>query len=211
MQAERVRLGAIFKTARSWNDLEQRLAQEGMDVERKGQGIVVADEDGEMKLSELMKEIRLNQLEERFGQTFEDYRPRVRPDKRRTEHSWSGEDDDPEEVQRLHGQYLQLTQAMDAKQLAFALHGLGLVSLAQLNRAKENVTAAKELVDRNLPLLDRLLALRDPNSKNAEPSPAKVARLVRHIRGEQNGDDGPTTQRRHPQRAGKRSKRSRGR
>lgn len=64
------KLGPAFGQAASWSDLDAGLAAEGLHLQRKGQGLVLTDGTGEMKLSDLGKGIRLPALEARFGSPY---------------------------------------------------------------------------------------------------------------------------------------------
>ena len=57
----------IFKDARSWEELHQRLAEVGLYLERKGQGLVVTDDNHYVKASSVDRAASLRALEERFG------------------------------------------------------------------------------------------------------------------------------------------------
>ena len=65
--AERPLLAPMFQSARSWPELTAALADRGLALRRKGQGLVVVDATGEMKLSELGTGVRLVMLEARLG------------------------------------------------------------------------------------------------------------------------------------------------
>ncbi|MBU2531162.1 MAG: relaxase/mobilization nuclease domain-containing protein [Alphaproteobacteria bacterium] len=60
-------LRPLFHTANSWEELEAGLASDGLRLVAKGQGLVIADDTGEMKLSDLGAGIRQAGLEARFG------------------------------------------------------------------------------------------------------------------------------------------------
>ena len=70
---KRGRIAETIEKCGSWKELARALAVDGITLERKGQGIVLGDATGTMKLSDLKKDIRLKPLEERFGQTWADY------------------------------------------------------------------------------------------------------------------------------------------
>ena len=76
VRAERDDLVATLETARSWDDLGQRLAQKGLTLDGKGQGIVITDGASEVKLSALGKGIRKPKLEEKFKEGWSSYRAR---------------------------------------------------------------------------------------------------------------------------------------
>lgn len=66
-------LGPIFEEATSWRDLTDRLSEARLRLIAKGQGVIIADDTGYMKLSELHKDIRLKGLEHRYCQSFEQF------------------------------------------------------------------------------------------------------------------------------------------
>ncbi len=70
-------LAPLFEQAGSWGDLSALLAVHGVRLERKGQGLILLDDMGSMKLSEMGKSIRLRELETRFNETFDAFAARV--------------------------------------------------------------------------------------------------------------------------------------
>lgn len=56
-----------LRAARSWDELEARLAAHGLRIEAKGQGIVITDGEHEVKASRVARDLSLRRLEERFG------------------------------------------------------------------------------------------------------------------------------------------------
>ena len=67
-----------FGRARSWDDLEGRLAGEGYVLRAKGRGLVVRDGAGrEVKASAVAREGGRGQLERRFGEGYREHRARV--------------------------------------------------------------------------------------------------------------------------------------
>ncbi|WBT37698.1 relaxase/mobilization nuclease domain-containing protein [Hyphomicrobium sp. DMF-1] len=73
VRSRRAQLGPMFEQARSWDHLERLLSAEGLSISAKGQGLVIDDGIGFMKLSDLRKELRLNGLESLFSQRFADF------------------------------------------------------------------------------------------------------------------------------------------
>jgi relaxase-like protein/DNA relaxase TraI-like protein len=57
----------IFKEARSWDELHERLADKGLFLERKGQGLVVTDDHRYVKSSSVDRAASLKALEARLG------------------------------------------------------------------------------------------------------------------------------------------------
>lgn len=60
-----------FYNARDWSDLTARLGAQGVFLQRKGQGLVLAKGERFAKLSQMGKGVRLKELEERFGERFD--------------------------------------------------------------------------------------------------------------------------------------------
>jgi hypothetical protein len=90
----RASLAPVFERARSWGELTRALAQEGLVLESKGQGLVLGDATGTMKLSDLGKQVRLPGLEARFGERWQEYaRSREQPEPVRQPLPASTEDD----------------------------------------------------------------------------------------------------------------------
>lgn len=59
-----------LRTARSWDELEARLAAHNLRVEGKGQGLVVTDGVHEVKASRVARDFSLRRLEDRFGAAY---------------------------------------------------------------------------------------------------------------------------------------------
>lgn len=76
IKSRRHQLSPIFDHARSWDHLERLLSAEGLGITRKGQGLVIDDGMGFMKLSDLGKDIRLKGLETLYGERFVDFNRR---------------------------------------------------------------------------------------------------------------------------------------
>ena len=64
----------VFQEARSWNELHEKLAEHGLYLERKGQGLVVTDDHAHVKASSVDRTASLRALEARFG-PYEDRAP----------------------------------------------------------------------------------------------------------------------------------------
>lgn len=73
IKARRAALGPVLENAPSWDVLSAQLAMQGLHLYAKGQGLVLADATGYMKLSDVGKGVRLPALESRFGEMFADY------------------------------------------------------------------------------------------------------------------------------------------
>lgn len=74
--SRRKQLAPVFDQARSWDQLSRLLAAEGLSVHAKGQGLVISDGMGFMKLSDLGKEIRIKGLEQLYGESFSAFEQR---------------------------------------------------------------------------------------------------------------------------------------
>lgn len=73
IRSRRAKLGPIFDQARSWDHLERLLAGEGLSITAKGQGLIIDDGLGCMKLSDLGKQVRLKGLESLYRESFADF------------------------------------------------------------------------------------------------------------------------------------------
>lgn len=74
--AERVKFQVHedLKEARSWPDLERRLAGHRLRLEKRGPGLVVTDGRRRVKASRLYRGASYGQLEKRFGMSFDEWR-----------------------------------------------------------------------------------------------------------------------------------------
>jgi len=66
LAAERPRIITLFNSATSWDELAAALGKAGLRLERKGQGHVIRDDTGEVKLSQISKTTRISALERKF-------------------------------------------------------------------------------------------------------------------------------------------------
>jgi hypothetical protein len=73
VKALREKVQGHFYNAKDWDDLTARLGAQGVFLERKGQGLVLTNGERFAKLSQMGKGVRLNELEDRFGQRFDAY------------------------------------------------------------------------------------------------------------------------------------------
>ena len=67
-----------LRTARSWHDLEEKLATKGLALRARGRGLVVTDGSLYVKASAIHRSFSRPQLEERFRQTYRGWRNEVR-------------------------------------------------------------------------------------------------------------------------------------
>lgn len=73
IKSRRKQLATIFEQSRSWDQLSRLLDAEGLTLTAKGQGLVIDDGMGFMKLSDLGKEVRLPGLEALYRERFADF------------------------------------------------------------------------------------------------------------------------------------------
>ena len=71
VKALRNKVRGHFYNAKDWHDLTARLGAQGVFLERKGQGLVLAKGERFAKLSQMGKGVRLKELEYRFGERFD--------------------------------------------------------------------------------------------------------------------------------------------
>ncbi len=76
-------LQEIFAKAGSWEQLEAELDKRGLVIDSKGQGLVIGNESGVMKLSDVGRELRVAALEQRFGKAFKAHEEERRQKPRR--------------------------------------------------------------------------------------------------------------------------------
>ena len=71
VKALREKVHGHFYNAKDWHDLTARLGAQGVFLQRKGQGLVLAKGERFAKLSQMGKGVRLTELEDRFGEQFD--------------------------------------------------------------------------------------------------------------------------------------------
>lgn len=71
VKALREKVQRHFYNAQDWHDLTARLGAQGVFLQRKGQGLVLAKGERFAKLSQMGKGVRLAELEDRFGERFD--------------------------------------------------------------------------------------------------------------------------------------------
>ncbi|MBC45177.1 MAG: relaxase [Thalassospira sp.] len=71
VKALREKVQGHFYNAKDWHDLTARLGAQGVFLQRKGQGLVLAKGERFAKLSQMGKGVRLTELEDRFGERFD--------------------------------------------------------------------------------------------------------------------------------------------
>ncbi|MBT3069259.1 relaxase/mobilization nuclease domain-containing protein [Rhodomicrobium sp. Az07] len=201
----RERLHELVLSAMSWGELDMRLAAEGFSVLRKGQGLVLANETGTMKLSDLGRDIRLKGLEERFNESFTSFDevraqeramqkarvpsrpkpveqkpvpvPKPAPEPRSEVPSRCTEPQEGSDV------YANLKDAGDRADMTYSLYNMGLASREQVKNAARELKQAREKLDEGRPLIEQLT--RDMfKEKELEPEPrAEPSRQRRRDRG----------------------------
>ena len=181
----------LVDTSTSWDQLKNSLAPLGITLERKGQGLVFADANGDMKLSSLGKTYRQRDLETRYNATFAPALDRPSDDQphhqsqaspelpqkhatksktrlRRKTHPYRGFDKKPEP--QADAIWAELAQARAATDYALILYRLGLSSHAALRRAFAEQDRAQQASDAAKPILEQLLKP-DPKKKSDKPGP----------------------------------------
>lgn len=173
VQARKAELTAVFENCRSWDQLDRALKAMNLQLSRKGQGLVIGDGTGTMKLSQLGKSFRVGLLETKFGEALKDYEgrneglpvfhgspqrnPEAGSSARARAHNVRGPMDHNELPPPESEAWEKLRTARDVTELAIAFFGLGLTTREQLEAALEDQARAQELVDRTKPLLEQLL------------------------------------------------------
>lgn len=71
VKALREKVQGHFHNAKDWHELTARLGAQGVFLQRKGQGLVLAKGERFAKLSQMGKGVRLTELEDRFGERFD--------------------------------------------------------------------------------------------------------------------------------------------
>ncbi len=105
IKSRRKQLVPIFEQARSWDHLTRLLDSEGLTVTAKGQGLVIDDGMGFMKLSDLGKDVRLAGLETLYRERFADFALRREMEQAHAEKSPTPQPPDPAvpaEASRAH-------------------------------------------------------------------------------------------------------------
>lgn len=143
IERERNGLTEIFDAAKSWEELDQALSERDMLLVRKGQGLVIADANGAMKLSALGKELSGKKLDERMGESRTSYVARLNV----------GLDSEPS---ARAAAFERAAEAGDALEFSFALHRLGLISRKELDRYAVARDTARAEAERTLPFRERL-------------------------------------------------------
>jgi hypothetical protein len=62
-----------LRAAKAWGDLEATLAYHGLQLERRGQGLVVTDGEHFVKASRVARDLGMRALEARFGSSYDGY------------------------------------------------------------------------------------------------------------------------------------------
>lgn len=66
-------IGNAFYHANSWSDLTDSLDDAGYELRSKGQGLIITDGTHYTQLSKMGKQVRMDALEEKFGQSFTEH------------------------------------------------------------------------------------------------------------------------------------------
>ena len=137
--SHRDKLKEAFEQADSWAELERRLEGHNLRLARKGQGLVIGDETGTMKLSDLGKNIRFKAMEQRFGQSFDDH--------------------DASRQQTIRSaEFVELAEAGATAEMSYYLYRMGLASRDEVQRNSQARDRARAQVEEGKSLFDRLNA-----------------------------------------------------
>jgi hypothetical protein len=171
------RLHQLVLDATSWAALDSRLGAEGFAVLRKGQGLVLANATGAMKLSELGKDIRLKGLEERFAGSFAEFdeertqqqamqKARVPSTRkvveRKPEAAASKPDNTPapapksKEQNPVAERFEALRDANGKADLTYSLYNMGLASRDQVQNAARELKQAREKLDEGKSFMEQI-------------------------------------------------------
>src|SRR5207237_4625275 len=112
-----------LRAARSWTELEERLAAHGLRLERKGQGLVITDGKQQVKASRVARDLSLRRLEQRFGIPYPEREPSAQA------------------RETLSPAVEQVTKALDEHERVAALKG-------DRTRADQELAAARERLQR---------------------------------------------------------------
>lgn len=202
---ERERLGPLFAMSHSWEALDTHLASLGYQLDSKGQGIVIHDALGSMKLSELGKDIRLATLEERFGITFKEFdrtrfarempepqretpqqakERRRQPEHREPTRAASGE----APVSELQKRWAAYSEASDHTEMSLILYRMGFISRTDLDRSFADLDNAQAIVARSRSLLDQLSDI-DWHKRQEQVEKARRLRAAGKIQSKARGKD----------------------
>ena len=166
----RDKLKDAFEQADNWAELERRLEEHSLRLTRKGQGLVIGDDTGTMKLSDLGKNIRFKAMEQRFGQSFDDH------DAARQQTPRSAEFD-------------QLADAGASAEMSYYLYRMGLASRDEVQRSMKARDRAREQVEKGKTFFEQINARApdrtDTQEEAREPSapPRKPDRTRKRGRG----------------------------
>jgi hypothetical protein len=116
-----------LRAARSWAELEERLAAHGLRLERKGQGFVITDGTHQVKASRVARDLSLRRLEARFGVPYPEREPSA-GDLDRARQS--------------------LSPAVEQVRSAIAEHERVAALKAERTRAEQDLTAARDQLQR---------------------------------------------------------------
>lgn len=145
LDKEREILGQMFDAAQSWDELTDQLAKRQMLLVEKGQGMVVVDREGAVKVSQLGKALSKRNLEGRFGDRYQDYLQVVGA----MDNSAKREKDRGEAFEKLATENAELD-------FAFTLYRGGLVSERQLQRLIQRRNLSADDAEATLSLREQL-------------------------------------------------------
>lgn len=154
-----------FREAVSWSELHERLAEQGLYLERKGQGLVVTDDHRHVKASSVDRCASLRALESRLG-AYQERRP-VLQQVDRALRSEARERELSAELAPLRGAYQERALAVTARDMA----------ASRLDHASQALRRVTEAAYRNpAEALERYLAHLQRGSA-PDVAPAELGRL----------------------------------
>jgi hypothetical protein len=161
----RDQLQQLFAQAASWEELDRALAAKGLNLTRKGQGLVLCDQTGTMKLSDLGRNVRLKGLEERFGKAFTDY------DQARSEAALRKPDE-------RSAAFEEMANVGAQADMTYYLYRAGIASRDEVERSLAAKNRAREALDQASPLAEQLtrkpLARQEDRDAPAPPAPSRT-------------------------------------
>ena len=140
IQRERDGLARLFDEAKSWDELQGGLAERGLVLVPKGQGLVIADVEGAMKVSNLGKPHSHKHLESRLGENI------------RADLSPAQSAKDAARIATYEAAH-DVNERLD---FAFALYRMGLVTAKQIDRLVAEKADTQTALDGQLTLRERV-------------------------------------------------------
>lgn len=93
-------IGNAFYNANSWEELSGQMSEAGYELRTKGQGLIITDGKNYTQLSKMGKHVRLNNLEEKFGEKFSEHQGKDPLEPAQENTTVESFDDLPERIER---------------------------------------------------------------------------------------------------------------